>query len=167
VRRGFATFLITAFVSLLVVAYSQEPPEDQQRETDYVAKVGQIQSSAVEAFLDSHQKLLRYDALGSDDLEQMRANEAALGTLSTQVEELSVPQGYEDHYEVFASAIKELEEAVQLAYEVVADSTTATKAEFDNYDRHAHRGADLLERSNEMLRRDYKRIEGLQEISPL
>jgi hypothetical protein len=167
VRRGFATFLITAFVSLLVVAYSQEPPEDQQRETDYVAKVGQIQSGAVEAFLDSHQRLLRYDALGSDDLKKIRANEAALGTLSTQVEELGVPQGYGDHYEVFASAIKELEEAVQLAYEVVADPTTATKAEFDNYDRHAHGGADLLERSNEMLRRDYKSIEGLQEISPL
>jgi hypothetical protein len=87
--------------------------------------------------------------------------------LSTQVENLDAPPKYEDHYEVFGSAINELEAAVQLAYEVVADPITATKAEFDTYDRHAQEAAELLGRSNEILGRDYKRIEGVQEISPL
>jgi hypothetical protein len=144
-----------------------EQQQQQQQQEEYVAKVGQIQANAVETFLDSYQKLLRYDALGGDDLQQMRANEATLEELSTEVENLDAPQEYEDHYEVFGSAIDELNAGVQLAYEVVADPTTATKSDFDNYDRHAQEGAELLERSNEMLGRDYKSIEGVQEISPL
>jgi translation initiation factor IF-2-like protein len=141
--------------------------EAQEEEEEYVARVGQIQANAVETFLDSYQKLLRYDALGGDDLQQMRSNEAALEELSTEVENLDAPQEYQDHYEVFGSAIDELNAGVQLAYDVVADPTTATKSDFDNYDRHAQEGAELLERSNEMLGRDYKSIEGIQEISPL
>jgi hypothetical protein len=148
-------------------AQEQRGEEEVELEEEYLAKVGQIQSRAVEAFLDSHKRLLRYDALGSDDLEQMEANEAALRELSTEVENLDAPGGYEDHYEVFASAIGELEAGVGLAHEVVAEPTTATKADFDTYDRHAREGADLLERSNQILGRDYKSIEGVQEISPL
>jgi len=145
----------------------EEAAQQREAEEDYLANVGEIQTNAVETFLDSHQKLLRYDALGGDDLEQMRANDAALGELSSEVENLAAPQGYEDQYEVFRSAIDELRAAVRLAYEAVSDPTTVTKADFDNYDRHAQEGAELLERSNEILGRDYKTIEGVQEISPL
>jgi hypothetical protein len=67
----------------------------QQSEAEYLARVGDIQSNAVETFLDSHNKLLRYDALGADDVEKMQANEAALRGLITQVDDLDPPQGYE------------------------------------------------------------------------
>src|SRR5918997_2535424 len=36
--------------------------DSQLSEADYVGEVGKIQSSSVETFLDSHDKLLRYDA---------------------------------------------------------------------------------------------------------
>jgi hypothetical protein len=148
-------------------AAQQKEAAAQQSEAEYVARVGDIQANSVETFLDSHQKLLRYDALSADDVEEMRANEATLRGLSTQVDGLDVPQGYEDQYEVFRSAINELNLAVQLAYDVVVEPTTATKSDFDNYDRHAQEGGELLQRSNEILGRDYKSIEGVQEISPL
>jgi hypothetical protein len=139
----------------------------RQSEAGYVGEIGDIQGEAVEAFLNSHDRLSRYDALTSDDLEEMRANETTLRTLSSQVESLDPPQGYEEQYRVFDSAIAELSQAVQVAYDVVADPTTATKADFDAYDQHVQEAAERLRRSNELLDRDYRTIEGVQEISPL
>jgi hypothetical protein len=139
----------------------------QQSEAEYLARVGDIQSNAVETFLDSHNKLLRYDALGADDVEKMQANEAALRGLITQVDDLDPPQGYEEQHGVFRSAINELYEAVRVAYDVVANPTTATKSDFDEYDRHTREGASGLQRSNELLGRDYRTVEGVQEVSPL
>jgi hypothetical protein len=146
---------------------AEQEAVSQQSEAEYVGKIGDIQGDAVEAFLDSHDKLLRYDALTSDDVEEMRANETTLKTLSSQVDGLDPPQGYEEHYRVFDSAIAELNQAVQVAYDVVADPITATKTEFDDYDRHAQEAAERLQRSNEILGRDYRTIEGVREISPL
>jgi hypothetical protein len=139
----------------------------QQSEAEYVGKIGDIQGDAVEAFLDSHDKLSRYDALTSDDIEQLRANETTLQALSSQVDGLDPPQGYEEQYRVFDSAIAESSQAVQVAYDVIADPTIATKIEFDDYDRHAQEAAERLQRSNEILGRDYRTIEGVREISPL
>jgi hypothetical protein len=146
----------------------QQAAAQQQREADYIARVGQIQSNAVETFLDTHQKLLRYDALTADDLQQMQANRANLEQLTVEVSNLDPPpQRYAEQYEVFRSAVSELNEAVVIAYEVVADPTTATKAEFDEYDAHAREADEGLRRSNELLGRDYKTLEGVREISPL
>jgi hypothetical protein len=146
----------------------QAAAAQQQSEADYIARVGEIQSTAVETFLDTHEKLLRYDALTADDLQKMEANRAALQEITAQVGNLDPPpQRYAEHYEVFRSAIRELDEAVGLAHEVVADPTTATKAEFDEYDRHAREASGGLRRSNELLGRDYATLEGVQEISPL
>lgn len=148
-------------------AAQPEADASQQSDAEYVASVGDIQANAVEAFLDSHDKLLRYDAISADDVEKVRANQAALRGLVAQVDDLDPPQRYAEQYEVFRSAINELDEAVQVAYDVVADPITATKADFDEYDRHAQEGTSRLQRSNEILGRNYKTIEGLQEISPL
>jgi hypothetical protein len=149
------------------------PPDEQgnaarpQEMADYVSEVGEIQGNAVEISLASYDKLLRYDILTTDDLEELRANEAALGEFADQVDNLDPPQEYADQYEAFRSAIRKLHVAARLAYEVVADPTAATKSKFDAYDRHLAEADGLLQESNERLGRDYETIGGVQEISPL
>ncbi len=139
----------------------------QQEEAEYIKKLGDIQSRAVEITLDSHNKLLRYDVLTNDDLQELRANEAALREFADQVVNLDPPQGYEGQYEVFRSAIDELHAAAQLAYELVADPTAATKLNFDEYDRRVAEANGGLQESNERLGQDYETVGGVQEISPL
>jgi hypothetical protein len=139
----------------------------QQEEAEYKKKVGDIQGRAVEISLDSHNKLLRYDVLTNDDLQELRANEAALREFADQVVNLDPPQGYEGQYEVFRSAIDELHAAAQLAYELVADPTAATKLTFDEYDRRVAEANGGLQESNERLGQDYETVGGVQEISPL
>jgi hypothetical protein len=148
---------------------ANDRPEDasQQDEAEYTSKVGDIQSKSVETFLDSHERLLRYDALTADDVEEMQANQAALQGYTDQVRELDPPRRYEEQYEVFRSAINELYQAAQLAHDLAADPTAATQSGFVEYDRHVNQAATYLKKSNEMLGRDYKRIEGVQEVSPL
>jgi hypothetical protein len=139
----------------------------QKEEAEYIKKVGDIQGNAVEISLDSHNKLLRYDILTDNDLAELKANEAALREFADQVDNLDPPQEYEGQYEVFRSAIDELHVAAQLAYEVVADPTAATKSEFDEYDRHVNEATALLQRSNELVGQDYKTLEGVQRVNPL
>lgn len=139
----------------------------QQEEAEYIKKVGDIQGRAVEISLDSHNKLLRYDVLTNDDLQELRANEAALREFAEQVVNLDPPQGYEGQYEVFRSAIDELHAAAQLAYELVADPTAATKLTFDEYDRRVAEANGGLQESNERLGQDYETVGDVQEISPL
>ncbi len=148
---------------------SQEQEEAAgQSEAEYVARVGDIQADSVETFLDSHDKLMRYDALTADDVEQMQANQAALKELADQVEGLDPPQKYGEQYEVFHSAINELHEASKLAYELAADPIAATISNFEEHDRHVDQAATRLQQSNEILGRDYKTIEGarMEEVSP-
>jgi Translation initiation factor IF-2, N-terminal region len=155
---------------------SEEQPNAQQgekrgnaqhSEADYVSEVGRIQQRSVETFLDSHDKLLRYDALTADDVEQMQANQAALKELADQVDGLDPPQKYGEQYEAFRSASNELQETAQLAYTLAADPTAATQSGFEEYDRRVNEAAARLERSNEILGRNYKTIEGVQRVSPL
>lgn len=145
----------------------QEQGAAQPEEADYISEVGEIQGNAVEISLASHDKLMRYDILTTDDLEDLRANEAALGEFADQVDNLNPPPEYTDQYEAFRSAIRELHVAARLAYEVVADPTAATKSKLDAYDRHLAEADGLLQESNERLGRDYETIGGVQEISPL
>ncbi len=139
----------------------------QQSEAEYVARVGDIQADSVETFLDSHDKLLRYDALTADDVEEMQANQDALQELTEQVGDLDPPQRYSEQYEAFSSAIDELHEAVQLAYSLAFDPIAASQSEFDEYDRHVNEAAAGLQRSNELLGRDYKTIGDVQRVNPL
>ncbi len=146
---------------------SEQEEAAQQEEAEYIKKVGDIQGRAVEISLDSHNKLLRYDVLTNDDLQELRANEAALREFAEQVVNLDPPQGYEGQYEVFRSAIDELHAAAQLAYELVADPTAATKLTFDEYDRRVAEANGGLQESNERLGQDYETVGDVQEISPL
>jgi hypothetical protein len=148
-------------------AQQEGTTSSQRREAEYVARVGEIQANSVEAFLDSHERLLHYDALTADDVEEMQANQDALQKFSEQASGLDPPQKYREHYEVFRSAINELYEAARLAYTLAADPTAATQSRFDEYDSHVDKAAAGLQRSNEILGRDYKTIKGVQRVSPL
>jgi hypothetical protein len=144
----------------------QEEAASQQAEAEYVSRVGEIQANSVETFLDSHERLLDYDALTADDVEKMQINNISFPVFTTQVNTLDPPQKYREHYEVFRLAINELKEATHLAYTLAADPTAATQSGFDDYDTHVDQAATYLKKSNEMLGRDYKTIEGVQRSSP-
>jgi hypothetical protein len=141
----------------------QATPQDEQ--TTYVEDVGEIQANSVDAFLDNHKKLLRYDALTSGDVEEMRTNQATLERFAGQAEALSAPQKYKEHKDVFRPAIDELQQAAQLAYVLAADPLSATQADFEQYDHLVRGAAAGLQRSNEILGKDYKSIEEVQGVS--
>jgi hypothetical protein len=145
---------------------SEEQGKAQPREADYVSKVGKLQGESVEAFLDSHNKLLHYDALTADDVEELQANQSTLQEFTDQASDLDAPQKYREQNEVFVSAIIELHEAAQLAYALAANPTSATQSRFEEYDRHVDKAAASLQRSTKILDRDDKTIEGVQRVSP-
>ena len=142
----------------------QAVPEDGQ--IDYADEVGEIQVESVDTFSDSHELLLRYDALTAGDVEKMRADQATLKRLADQAGALRAPQNYEEHKDLFVSAIGELHQATRLAYVLAADPIEATQADFDLYDRLVDEAAADLQRSNEILDRTYKTTEGVRGVSP-
>jgi hypothetical protein len=129
-------------------------------EAEYLSEVGDIQNGSVAAFLESDERLGRYDALGADDVEEMRADSVALGDYRDRVADLDPPERYRGQREVFGLAVGELHEAVEVAYRVVNDPASATQSDFAAYDDHVDEAAAALRRSNEMIRRDYATIEG-------
>lgn len=139
-------------------------PTDEQN-AEYIGTVGDIQTGAVETFLNSHDKLLQYDALAADDVDELKANETALQDMADQAGDLAPPRKYEEQHEVFGSAIDELHEATRLAYDMAADPVAA-ELSFDEYDGHVNEASALLQRSNELSGKDYEAIEGVQKISP-
>jgi hypothetical protein len=143
----------------------REQAASQEVETTYVNGVGEIQANSVETFLDSHERFLHYDALTSRDIEKMQANQAALKGFAHQAGDLRAPQKYRDQKDAFLSAIDELHQAAQQAYSLAADPISATQADFDDYDRIVNDAATDLQRSNEILGRDFKTIEGVQGIN--
>jgi hypothetical protein len=145
----------------------QKDTASQLNEAEYASRVGDIQTNATETFLDSHDRILRYDALTAEDVEDMQANQAALQGFTAHVDDLSPPQKYKEQYEVFRAAINEMHEAAQLAYSLAADPAAATQSGFDEYDRHVNEAAAGLQRSNEIWGRDYETIEGVQRVNPL
>jgi hypothetical protein len=144
----------------------QKETASQQDEAAYVTKVGDIQANSVKTFLDSHDKISRYDALTADDVEEMQANQATLQDITNQVATLDPPQRYREQYELFSSATSELYEAARLAYNLAADPISATQSEFDEYDHHVNDAAARLQRSNEILGRDYETLQDAQVVSP-
>ena len=143
-----------------------EGAPDRLSEAEYVGMVGDIQAGAAEAFLDSHDKLLRYDALTAGDVEEMQANEATLEEMTERARSLAPPLKYEEQHEVFASGVDKLHEAARLAYGMAHDPVAAAELGFDEYDEHVNEASALLQRSNELLGKDYKALEGVREISP-
>jgi len=137
----------------------------QDNQIQYVSGVGEIQAKSVEAFSDSHEKLLRYDTLTSGDIEEMQANQASLQEFADQASDLKAPQKYGEQKDAFVLAIDELHQAAQLAYALAADPISATQADFDDYDHLVDEAAADLQQSNEILGKDYKTIGGLQEVN--
>jgi hypothetical protein len=147
-------------------AADQRVVTSQRDEREYVGAVGDIQTRAVETFLKSHNKILQYDALTADDVEQMKANETALQDMADQTFSLTPTRKYEEQHEVFSAAIDQLHKAARLAYSMAADPVAAAELGFNEYDGHVSEASALLQRSNELLGKDYETIEGVQEISP-
>ncbi len=131
----------------------------------YLDRVAGIQTGSVELSLQSNQKLQRYDSLTADDVEDMKADAAALESYDRRARDLDPPTEYEDQHRVFVRAISELRDAGELAYRLAADPQSATQADFEAYDRHVDRATTYLRRSNEMLGKDYKTTRAAQEIS--
>ena len=144
----------------------QEDTAPRQDEAQYVVRVSELQARAVEAFSDSHDKISRYDALTADDIEAMQSNQATLQDITEQVSDLDPPQRYGEQHEAFRSAINEMYEAAQLAYDMAADPVSATQSEFEEYDRLVEGASSSLQRSSEILGRDYETLQDLQEVSP-
>jgi hypothetical protein len=140
----------------------QTTPQDEQ--TTYVDEVGEIQANSVNAFLDSHEKLLRYDALTSGDIEKMQRNQAALQGFADQASDLNAPRTYTEQKDAFLSAIEELHQAAQLAYALAADPISATQADFDHYDRLVNEAAAGLQKSNKILGKNFKTIDGVHRV---
>lgn len=142
--------------------------EDETRtesdEARYLQEVEEAQTEAVAAFLDSHEKLRRYDSLTADDVETMGDNSAVLRDLAARVGGLDPPPQHEKQYEVFKAAISDLEDATALAYELVADPVSATRPRFDQYDRLVEEAATGLRRSNELLNRDYETVRDVRDV---
>ncbi|MDQ3926877.1 MAG: hypothetical protein M3272_07835 [Actinomycetota bacterium] len=143
----------------------REPVVSLDKQTSYVEGVGEIQARSVEVFSDSHEKLLHYDILTAGDIAKMQANQAALKGFADQASDLKAPQKYTEQKDVFVSAINDLHQAAQLAYALAAEPVSATQDDFDHYDRLVDEAAAHLQRSNDILGKDYKTIEGLRGVN--
>src|SRR5215217_153826 len=145
--------------------YTKDEGSEGSSGAAYLNKVASIQNGSVETSLRSNDKLLRYDRLTADDIEEMKGNSAVLKSYGRRAKDLDPPTEYEDQYKVFVLAIGELRDANELAYRLAADPQSATQADFEAYDRYVARATAYLRRSNEMLGRDYKTTGAAQEIS--
>ena len=147
-------------------AAEQEAAASQREEAEYIGAIRDIQTRSVRAFLNSHDKLLRYDALTAADVEEMQANETVLEEMDDQTGDLAPPRKYEEQYGVFSAAIDELHGATRLAYGMAADPVAAAEQGFDEYDGRVNEASDLLLSSNDLLNKEYETIEGVREVSP-
>jgi hypothetical protein len=144
---------------------SVKAASDGPSEAAYLDEVADIQNGSVEASLRSNNKLLRYDALTAEDIEELKADYVALENYARRARDLAPSAEHEDQYKVFVLAINELRDANELAYRLVADLSSAAQTDFEAYDRHMGRATEYLRRSNEMLGEDHKTTEAAQEIS--
>jgi hypothetical protein len=134
-------------------------------EAAYLDEVADIQNGSVEASLRSNNKLLRYDGLTAEDVDELKADYVALENYARRAMDLAPSAEHEDQHKVFVLAIGELRDANELAYRVAADPSSATQTDFEAYDRNVNRATAYLRRSNEMLGKDYKTFGAAQEIS--
>jgi hypothetical protein len=144
---------------------AEKAASDGSSEAAYLDEVADIQNGSVEASLRSNNKLLRYDGLTAEDVEELKADYVALENYARRARDLAPSAEHEDQYKVFVLAINELRDANELAYRLAADPSSATQTDFEAYDRHVNRATAYLRRSNEMLGKDYKAAEAAREIS--
>jgi len=145
--------------------YTKDEGSDASSGAAYLNKVASIQNGSVEASLRSNDKLLRYDRLTADDIEEMKADFVALESYVRRAKDLAPSAENEDQHDVFVLAIGELRDANELAYRLAADPSSATQTDFEAYDHYVDRATAYLRRSNDMLGKDYKTTGAAQEIS--
>jgi hypothetical protein len=144
---------------------AEKAASDGSSEAAYLDEVADIQNGSVEASLRSNNKLLRYDGLTAEDVEELKADYVALENYAGRARDLAPSAEHEDQYKVFVLAINELRDANELAYHLAADPSSATQTDFEAYDRNVNRATAYLRRSNEMLGEDYKTFGAAREIS--
>ena len=138
---------------------------DAPGDAAYSKDLAVIQRQAVETSLENNRKLLRYDGITAEDVEEMEANSVALEGYARRAKDLVPPAKYEEQHKVFVLAIGELRDADKLAYRLAADPSSATQTDFEEYDRHMDRATAYLRRSNEMLGEGYKTTGAAQDVS--
>ena len=104
------------------------------------------------------ERFRRFDNLSSADVEEMEADYDALGVYLAQADALDPPEGYEEQYELFRSAIADLEQAAGLAYSMASDPGSVTKSRLDEYDLLVDEAGSGLQQSNEALGRDLETV---------
>jgi hypothetical protein len=67
---------------------AEKAASDASSGAAYVEEVASIQNGSVETSLRSNDKLLRYDRLTADDIEEMKANSAALESYVRRAKDL-------------------------------------------------------------------------------
>ena len=67
---------------------------------------------------------------------------------------------------MFSGAIRNLYAAAEIARRVTAAPTSATPADFKEYDNRVAEATSGLKQSNEVLGQDYSTTEGLQKVGP-
>jgi hypothetical protein len=145
--------------------YTKEEGSDASSGAAYLDEVADIQNGSVETALRSNDKLLRYDGLTAENVEELKADYVALQSYARRARDLASSAAHQDQYKVFLLAIGELRDANELAYRLAADPSSATQTDFEAYDRHVNRATAYLRRSNEMLGKDYKTARAAREIS--
>jgi hypothetical protein len=133
----------------------------------YVENVGDIQNAAVQTFTRIHDRIRRYNTLTVDDTEAIEADYLALQTYSAQAEDLDVLEEYEGQHELFTGAIGDLYAAAEIAWRVTAVPTSATPADFKEYDDLVTEATSDLEQSNEVLGQDFSTPAGLPKVGSL
>jgi hypothetical protein len=144
---------------------AEKAASDGSSEAAYLDEVADIQNGSVETALRSNDKLLRYDGLTAENVEELKADYVALESYARRARDLAPSAAHQDQYKVFLLAIGELRDANELAYRLAADPSSATQTDFEAYDRHVNRATAYLRRSNEMLGKDYKTARAAREIS--
>ena len=139
---------------------------DEIDAASYAQNVGDIQNAAVQTFTRIHDRLRRYDALSTADIETIEADYLALENYSGQAEDLAVPEEYKGQHEMFSGAIRNLYAAAEIAQRVTAAPASATAADFKEYDERVAEATSGLEQSNEILGQDYSTTEGLPKVGP-
>lgn len=118
---------------------------------EYLSKVKETNVGAVEAFLESDEKLRKFDSLTSEDVEDMEANRNEVADNLDQIEELDPPAEYQEQYELFHSAIVDLDEAAGLAYSMASNPDSITPAMPERYDLLLDRADFRLQQSDAIL----------------
>src|SRR5215204_4627764 len=144
---------------------AKKAASDGSSDAAYLDEVADIQNGSVETSFQSNDKLLRYDGLTAEDVEELKANYVTLKSYARRAKDLAPSAENKDQYKVFVLAISELRDANELAYLLAADPSSATQTDFEAYDRHMDRATAYLRQSNEMLGKDYKTTKAAQEVS--